>query len=138
MKDNVPVLTQCQEKDAPWNQEDPAPVQIDCTVCYCMSRSMPVKVEHYSMEEGEPVFTDTNFIQEFVQDPCAFGIPTLLKVLVSLAKERIEKLKDIKTLKYVSKGFNERDVDSFIKFYQNVIKATEGWIVDDLDVCKDD
>ena len=136
MKDNVPVLTQCQEKDAPWKQEDPAPVQIDCTVCYCMSKSMPVKVEHYSMEEDEPVFTDTSFIQEFVQDPCAFGIPALLDELQKLCRDRIEKLRDEIRLTYYPGS--KKKVREEIIHYQTILNASRSWIVDDLDVCKDE
>lgn len=130
MKDNVPVLTQCQEKDAPWNQEDPAPVQIDCTVCYCMSKSMEVEVRNL----GE----DTNLIDEFVYDPHAMGIPTLLKELQKLCGEKLRSLKEEEGLRATFFSAQTKAVKKEQKYYKEVLKAAQGWVVDDLDVCKDE
>ncbi len=139
MKDNVPVLTQCQEKDAPWEQVDPEPINVDCCVSYSMSKTMPVRIEHYDVNDGEPDFTDTNFLQEFAQDPHAFSIPGLLKILEALAEGMIEKLMSIKEYDdTTSKGYSRTDVGKYIRFYKDVIKATKGWVVDDLEVMKED
>ena len=136
MKDNCPTLMQTEERNAPWNESESTPVQTDCTVCYCMSKSMPVKVEHYSMEEGEPVFVDTCFIQEFVQDPCAFGIPTLLDELQKLCRDRIEKLRDEVHLTYYPGS--KQKVREEIIHYQTILNASRSWVVDGLDVYKDE
>lgn len=129
MKDNVPILTQCQEKNAPWNQEDPAPVQIDCTVCYCMSKSMPIEVKDYN--------ENTNLIEEFENDGYALGIPTLLKELEKLCKEKLRSLKDEESLKTSFFLSQVKTIKKEEKYYKRILSAAQDWIEDDLDVCKD-
>lgn len=129
MKDNVPILTQCQEKNAPWNQEGPAPVQIDCTVCYCMSKSMPIEVKDYN--------ENTNLIEEFENDGYALGIPTLLKELEKLCKEKLRSLKDEESLKTSFFLSQVKTIKKEEKYYKRILSAAQDWIEDDLDVCKD-
>lgn len=129
MKDNVPILTQCQEKNAPWNQEDPAPVQIDCTVCYCMSKSMPIEVKDYN--------ENTNLIEEFENDGYALGIPTLLKELEKLCKEKLRSLKDEESLKTSFFLSQVKTIKKEEKYYKRILSAAQDWIENDLDVCKD-
>lgn len=131
MKDNVPVLTQCQQKDAPWNQTDPEPIEVDCCVSYCMSKSMPITVKNYSDNDGKYSFEDTNFIDEF-SDSNAMGLTSLLAELLKLSEERVATLEDELTL--TSSSATRKQIQREIMHYMNVSKASEGWIVDDLDV----
>lgn len=151
MKDNYPMGA-ALDPSAPYNQSDPKPVEVDCCVSYSLSKSMPVKIHNYSISEEyesdiddeghrychkfkENNFDDTNFIEEFKNDGTAIGIPTLLKELKKLSQEAIdlykEKLDIISDQNYI-KSFKEK-----IKHYECLIKASEGWIVDELDVCQE-
>ena len=84
MKDNYPLLSQSEERMAPWNQKDPAPTQVDCCVSYCLSKSMPVTISNYDLIDDEPNFDNTNFIEEFENDNNALGILSLLTELQHL------------------------------------------------------
>lgn len=135
MKDNIPMLTQTQQREAPWNQEELEPIKMDCSVCYCISKSMPVRIENYSINDEENCFDDTNFIQEFTQDSNAFGIPNLLKELEILIDEKISRLKLEKDWdSFRNRGHGSRQIDERIKYYKGLLKAAKGWVVDDLDV----
>lgn len=151
MKDNYPIGATL-DPSAPYNQSDPEPVEVDCCVSYSLSKSMPVKVQNYSVSEEyesdidddghkychklqENNFDDTNFIEEFKNDNAAIGIPTLLKELKKLSQEAIdlykEKLGIISDKSYIEL-FKRK-----IKHYEYLIKSSEGWIVDELDVCQE-
>lgn len=151
MKDNYPMGA-ALDPSAPYNQSNPEPVEVDCCVSYSLSKSMPVKVQNYSVYEEyesdidddghrychklqENNFDDTNFIEEFNNDNAAIGIPTLLKELKKLSQEAIdlykEKLGIISDKSYIEL-FKRK-----IKHYEYLIKSSEGWIVDELDVCQE-
>lgn len=151
MKDNYPMGA-ALDPSAPYNQSNPEPVEVDCCVSYSLSKSMPVKVQNYSVSEEyesdiddeghrychklqENNFDDTNFIEEFKNDDTAIGIPTLLKELKKLSQEAVdlykEKLGIISDKSYIE-SFKKK-----LKHYEYLIKASEGWIVDELDVCQE-
>ena len=147
MKDNCPVMMQSEERNAPWNQEDLPPVQVDCSVCYCMSKSLPVEVSNYKTSEDasgslydegtECFFDDTDFIDEFNNDDKAIGIPTLLEELQRLCDEKIEQLRT----EGIMLGDGEKNLQNKIikeiKHYQTILNASRDWVVDDLDVLKE-
>lgn len=139
----------------PWNQSDPKPVEVDCCVSYSLSKSMPVKVTDYKVSEEyesevddeghrycnkiqENDFDNTNFFEEFKNDDEAIGIPTLLKELRTLCQETIDSYKA--TMDIITQDSSDENIKSMkkkIKHYELLIKASEGWIVDDLDVCQE-
>ena len=151
MKDNYPMGA-ALNPSAPYNQSDPKPVEVDCCVSYSLSKSMPVKIQNYSTSDeyesdiddedhryyhkfNENNFDDTNFIEEFKNDTEAIGIPTLLKELKKLSQEAIDLCKE--NLSIISDQSYIRALKEKIKHYEWLIKASEGWIVDDLDVCQE-
>lgn len=151
MKDNYPMGA-ALNPSAPYNQSDPKPVEVDCCVSYSLSKSMPVKIQNYSTSEeyesdiddeghrychkfNESNFDDTNFIEEFKNDTEAIGIPTLLKELKKLSQEAIDLYKE--NLGIISDQSYIRALKEKIKHYEWLIKASEGWVVDDLDVCQE-
>ncbi len=147
MKDNIPMLTQTQQREAPWNQEENKPIEVDCSVCYCMSKTMPVWVENYETsgdvsgslngEDREYNFDGTNFIQEFEGDGKALGIPTLLDELQKFCWEKIESLRDELELTYIP-SHERRKAKKEMAHCLSVLNASRGWVVDDLDVVKED
>lgn len=154
MKDNYPMGAN-YNPSAPWNQEDPKPVDVSCCVSYSLSKTMPVKVENYytakniesdidsegnsySQELTEECFDNTNFIEEFNNDENAIGIPTLLKELRTLCQETIDSYENtMGIITQVSSGEIITSMKKKIKHLKCLIKASEGWIVDDLDVCQE-
>lgn len=151
MKDNYPIGA-ALDPSAPYNQSDPEPVEVDCCVSYSLSKSMPVKVQNYSISEEyesdidddghkychklqENNFDDTNFIEEFKNDNAAIGIPTLLKELQKLVKERVKELIDKFNL---TKSYNLRQkIRKQINHYESILQATKDWTIDELDVCQE-
>lgn len=151
MKDNYPMGA-ASDPSAPYNQSDPEPVEVDCCVSYSLSKSMPIKIQNYSVSEEyesdiddeghrychkfkENNFDDTNFIEEFKNDNEAIGIPTLLKELQKLVKERVKELTDKFNL---TKSYNLRQkIRKQINHYESILQATKNWTVDDLDVCQE-
>lgn len=150
--ENYPSNIDPRASYCPWNQSDPEPVEVDCCVSYCLSKSMPVKVHNYSVyeeyesdidDEGhrychklqENNFDDTNFIEEFKNDNAAIGIPTLLKELQKLVKERVKELIDKFNL---TKSYNLRQkIRKQINHYESILQATKDWTIDELDVCQE-
>lgn len=135
MKDNYPLLSQSEERIAPWNQKDPAPTQVDCCVSYCLSKSMPVTISNYDLIDDEPNFDNTNFIEEFENDNNTFGILSLLTELQHLSQEKINHLED--ELSITPTPTAKAIVQKELTHYKNISKATKDWIIDDLDVIKD-
>lgn len=151
MKDNYPMGA-ALDPSAPYNQSDPKPVEVDCCVSYSLSKSMPVKVHNYSVSEEyesdiddeghrychkfkENNFNDTNFIEEFKNDNKAIGIPTLLKELQKLVKERVKELTDKFNL---TKSYNLRQkIRRQINHYESILQASMDWTIDELDVCQE-
>ena len=136
MKDNCPPLMQSEEARAPWNEKEPTPMQIDCTVCYCISKSMPVNV--VSHNDNYPKFEDVNFVEEYKNDNNAIGIPTLLNELQRLSEEKIEQLRTEGIMLDDNDKETEKKILCQIKHYQSILKASKDWVVDDLDVIKED
>ena len=151
MKDNYPMGA-AFNPSAPYNQPDSEPVEVDCCVSYSLSKSMSVKIQNYSTSDeyesdiddkghrychkfNENNFDDTNFIEEFKNDTEAIGIPTLLKELKKLSQEAIDLCKE--NLGIISDQSYIRALKEKIKHYEWLIKASEGWVVDDLDVCQE-
>lgn len=69
------MMSPSQQSMAPWNEKENKPIEVNCSVCYCMSKLMPVKIKNYNtelvgneMHEDNMVsrysFKDTNFIKE--------------------------------------------------------------------------
>ncbi len=132
MKDNCPLLMQSEEARAPWNEEEPTSTQIDCTVCYCMSKSMPVEV--HILNDN---LKDINFIEEFKNDSNVLGIPTLLQELQRLSGEKIEQLRTEGIMLDENDKEEEKRILKQIKYYQAVQKASDDWTIDELDVCQE-
>lgn len=137
MKDNYPILMQSEERDAPWNEKEPIPIQVDCTVCYCISKSMPVEIVNHN--DNYPKFEDVNFIEEYKNDNHAMGIPTLLYELQNLCNKKITEIEDhLNGANSYHSSSNYEALNTDLKHYIKVLKAAKDWVVDDLDVCQDE
>lgn len=132
MKDNYPTLSQSEEHIAPWNQKDPEPIQVDCCVSYCLSKSMPITIRNYNLINDENNFDNTNFINEFTNDEKAFSLTSLLAELHHLSEEKINRLHDELTMMYSPES--KSAVNKELAYYKAISKASQNWLIDDLDV----
>ena len=150
--ENYPSNIDPRASYCPWNQSDPEPVEVDCCVSYSLSKSMPVKVQNYSVSEEyesdmdddghrycnkiqENNFDDTNFIEEFNNDDTTFGIPALLTELQKLVKERVKELTDNFNL---TKSYSVRQkIREKVNHYESILQASKDWVVDELNVCQE-
>lgn len=131
MKDNYPLMTQSEERNAPWNDKEPTPIDIDCCVSYCMSKFMTVSAVFPNND-----IDGVSLICAFNNDVNALGIPTLLKELGHLAELHIERLRDEYDLASLDDKARGK-IHSEIKYYESILSASKGWMVDDLDVEKE-
>lgn len=132
MKDNYPILSQSEERMAPWNQKDQEPIKVDCCVSYCLSKSMPVTIKNYDVIDGQNNFDNTNLIEEFDNNNKVCSLDFLLAELHNLSQEKINRLED--ELSITQTPTAKAIVQKELNHYKIISKATQGWIIDDLDV----
>lgn len=51
MKDNYPLLSQSEERMAPWNDKENMPKKVEVTVSITLSKTVEVEVNNYTSEE---------------------------------------------------------------------------------------
>lgn len=76
MRDNYPMMSDLDMKQAPWNQEEPTPVKIQVSVSMTLSKTVTVEVSDYKafkdMNEEGDIDTDYDFsecdLKEAVKD----------------------------------------------------------------------
>lgn len=51
MKDNYPMMSQLEEKNAPWNQEEQPSKEIEVCISMTISKTVKIKVNDYVAEE---------------------------------------------------------------------------------------
>ncbi len=132
MKDNYPILSQSEERMAPWNQKDQEPIKVDCCVSYCLSKSMPVTIKNYDVIDGQNNFDNTNLIEEFDNNNKVCSLDFLLAELHNLSQEKINRLED--ELSITQTPTAKAIVQKELNHYKIISKATQGWTVDDLAV----
>ena len=132
MKDNYPILSQSEERMAPWNQKDSEPIKVDCCISYCLSKSMPVTIKNYDVIDGQNNFDNTNLIEEFDNNNKVCSLDFLLAELHNLSQEKINRLEDELSITQTSTA--KAIVQKEINHYKIISKATQGWTVDDLAV----
>lgn len=63
MKDNYPMMSDLDRKQAPWNREEPTPIKIKVSVSITLSKTVEVEVNDYTATEdmGEDGYPDINY-----------------------------------------------------------------------------
>lgn len=152
MAENIPVISDYEKEKAPFNEVEKEAININVAVSYSLSKTMPISVKDYGFIEGcdfdiskdgksistfykERDFSNTNFKQEFIEDPNAFGIPDLLWELHELVDTHIDNLKEEldMTRPYLN-TLSEEKLKAQIKHYERVKEACDKWHVDDFEV----
>lgn len=123
--------------DAPWNQSDQEPLQVEVTISQSLSRSVTIQVSDYATNEWEDIeydedghinrtkgidydFSDSNLKRSYEEQE--YTIPELLDYLKSYL------IADI--AKYSKDSSKKRKL-------QHILKCCEGWILDETEVIEE-
>lgn len=126
------------DPNAPWNEDELKPVQVEVTISQSLSRSTTIEVHDYTIKEWEDVeyikeegisrikkgvdydFSDSDLKEAYeIQE---YTIPELLEYLKSYL---------IKDIAQCSEEGGRK------KLLQYIFKGCEGWTVDETEVIKD-
>ena len=124
--------------DAPWNQSDPEPIEVEVTISQSLSRSTIIEVTDYIINEWE----DTEYIKEEGISRTRKGIDydfsdSDLKEAYEIQEYTIPEL-----LEYL-KSYLINDIAQCVegssrkKLLKCILKGCEGWTVDETEVIKD-
>ena len=124
--------------DAPWNQSDPEPIEVEVTISQSLSRSTTIEVHDYTIKEWE----DTEYIKEEGISRIGKGIDydfsdSNLKEAYEMQEYTIPEL-----LEYL-KSYLINDIAQCVegssrqKLLKYILKGCEGWTVDETEVIKD-
>lgn len=133
------------DPNAPYNQSEPDPIEVECCVEYNIYKHMPVLIKNY-IEEQEyecdrddeggsythyrtvPCFEGTDMEEEFEDDDEAIGIPQLLEELQKYAEQDISSKKD--ALKNPALLDKQRyELKKQIAHSEKILEAAKGWDV---------
>ena len=123
--------------DAPWNQSEPEPVEVDVTISQSLSRSTKIKVTDYVANEWEDVepndkggfnriggveYDFSNSDLKGAYEEQEYTIPELLDYLI------------LYLIRDIAKCNEESDKK---KKLQHILKCCEGWILDETEVIEE-
>ena len=123
--------------DAPWNQSEPEPVEVDVTISQSLSRSTKIKVTDYAANEWEDVepndkggfnriggveYDFSNSDLKGAYEEQEYTIPELLDYLILYLIRDIAKCNEESNKK---------------KKLQHILKCCEGWILDETEVIEE-
>lgn len=117
MKDNYPMMTQLEKKNAPWNQVEPKSIKVKVCVSITLSKSVEVAVNDYAATEdmGEDGYPDINY------DFSECNLKEAVNEQIVLPNE---------AYKFI--GVNSKSLTDNIK------KDLSNWVVDDYEVVLDE
>lgn len=148
MYDNYNYPPGSDTPDAPWNQSDLDPQDVDICVSTCLSKSTTVEVDDYTYsheydadidDEGhaycnewdEIDYSSCNFNEAYTKQHMT--IPELLKELVKLAEEKKAALQRECSLFKAGKKV-DRQRKTQIGRLKYLIEEASGWVEDELDI----
>ena len=123
--------------DAPWNQSEPEPVEVDVTISQSLSRSTKIKVTDYVANEWEDVepndkggfnriggveYDFSNSDLKGAYEEQEYTIPELLDYLI------------LYLIRDIAQCNEESDKK---KKLQHILKCCEGWILDETEVIEE-
>ena len=138
MYDNYNYPIGADTPDAPWNQSDPEPIEVEVTISQSLSRSTTIEVHDYTIKEWE----DTEYIKEEGISRTRKGIDydfsdSDLKEAYEIQEYTIPEL-----LEYL-KSYLINDIAQCVegssrkKLLQCILKGCEGWNVDETEVIQE-
>lgn len=121
------------DKNAPYNQSDPDPVEVDVTISQSLSRQATIEVTDYSLDQWEDYdiddegntthtggvdynFSECNFTEAYESQE--YTIPDLLNILSSLLDKEIKNTENTSEKKRLNK----------------ILACCKEWIVDETEV----
>ena len=124
------------DPNAPYNQSEPEPVEVDVTISQSLSRSTKIKVTDYISNEWEDVepnnkggFYRTKEIEYDFSDSDLKGAYERQEYTIS---ELLDYLKD-----YLITDINKCNEESKKRKLQHILKCCEDWEVDETEVIEE-
>ena len=113
------------DPNAPYNQKEQEPVDIDVCVSCTLSKSTTI--------EGNPEVDDLKDIYEQQE----YTIPELLDEFIKILKKEIAEINA--TIKLLDDNMSnaKKALESNISHYNNLLDSLKGWTVDELEVIKE-
>ena len=113
------------DPNAPYNQKEQEPVDIDVCVSCTLSKSTTI--------EGNPEVDDLKDIYEQQE----YTIPELLDEFIKILKREIAEINA--TIKLLDDNMSnaKKALESNISHYNNLLDSLKGWTVDELEVIKE-
>ena len=113
------------DPNAPYNQKEQEPVDIDVCVSCTLSKSTTIG--------GNPEVDDLKDIYEQQE----YTIPELLDEFIKILKKEIAEINA--TIKLLDDNMSnaEKALESNISHYNNLLDSLKGWTVDELEVIKE-
>lgn len=113
------------DPNAPYNQKEQEPVDIDVCVSCTLSKSTTI--------EGNPEVNDLKDIYEQQE----YTIPELLDEFTKILKKEITEIKA--TIKLLDDNMSnaKKALEFNISHYNNLLESIKGWTVDELEVIKE-
>jgi hypothetical protein len=140
------------DPNAPYNQYDNEPIDVDVTVTITLSKDTVVSTDNYIAEEWEDWdnddeggyihtggvdfdYSNVDFLEEY--EKCEFTIPQLLDELVKLAQDKINAIKDSQEFSASGKTRNGKKIQE-IRRLQAIINDASGWEEQETEVERND
>lgn len=95
---NYPLMTQSEWDNAPWNQRDPEPVEVEVQVTIVLTKNIKLPVTDYIVEPGGIDEDGVPMSQLYVFDDCDFH--QALKDNVTLPHQLADLMEGCKLTKY--------------------------------------
>lgn len=132
--------------EAPWNQSDPNPVNVNCYVSCSISKDVTVSTTDYIVEEWEDLdsndegdyvhsggvdydFSDCNFSEAYHQNH--YGILELLEQLKVFLEGAIE---DLELLSPETSKEEKVAKKANLRIYKQMFEDCQGWTLDEEEV----
>ena len=134
------------DPNAPWNQSDPDPVDVDCYVSCSISKDVTISTTDYIAKEWEDWdrddeggyvhsggvdydFSDCNFSEAYHQDH--YGILELLEQLKVFLEGAI---KDLEQLSPEASKEEQATKRANLRIYKQMLEDCKGWTLDEEEV----
>lgn len=138
--------------DAPWNQSDPDPVDVEVCVSITLSKSVTISVTDYQAEEWEDWekddeggtihtggvdydFSDSDLKGAY--ESTEYTIPDLLKELQQRVQKEYDQVEEEMKAQTSLSRAQKRPYEVKLNKLQNLISACDDWNVDELEVVEE-
>ena len=120
MRDNYPMMSQSEERNAPWNQDSLKPTKVSVCISITLSKTVEVMVDDYKVEKN--IDEDGNLDIQYDFSDC--DLKKAVEEQITLPHQAFEELYGTVYLSEDRKS-------------ERVIEDLRGWTVDDFEVVEE-